>query len=220
MFLINNDGKILICAPSNTAIDEISARIARKGLLNHNLQREEVNFIRFGLYDRKEKEAKYLNTSNGRLLQNYSLENLSDARFKSRLNSINNELDNITRRINELSKAPSSKSSFELNELKSNRHNLLLSLQDIKMTRKNYEYDLLSKTRILCTTLNSSGSERIKKMHINFDYLVIDEACQCVEPSALIPLCHQVKKLIMVGDHMQLPATVFCDTAAKTRSSF
>ena len=217
LFLINNDGKILICAPSNTAIDEISARIARKGLLNHNLQREEVNFIRFGLYDRKEKEAKYLNTSNGRLLQNYSLENLSDARFKSRLNSINNELDNITRRINELSKAPSSKSSFELNELKSNRHNLLLSLQDIKMTRKNYEYDLLSKTRILCTTLNSSGSERIKKMHINFDYLVIDEACQCVEPSALIPLCHQVKKLIMVGDHMQLPATVFCDTAAKTR---
>ena len=139
LFLINNDGKILICAPSNTAIDEISARIARKGLLNHNLQREEVNFIRFGLYDRKEKEAKYLNTSNGRLLQNYSLENLSDARFKSRLNSINNELDNITRRINELSKAPSSKSSFELNELKSNRHNLLLSLQDIKMTRKNYE---------------------------------------------------------------------------------
>ena len=217
LFLINNDGKILICAPSNTAIDEISARIARKGLLNHNLQREEVNFIRFGLYDRKEKETKYLNTSNGRLLQNYSLENLSDARFKTRLNSINNELDNITRRINELSKSPSSKSSFELNELKSNRHNLLLSLQDIKMTRKNYEYDLLSKTRILCTTLNSSGSERIKKMHINFDYLVIDEACQCVEPSALIPLCHQVKKLIMVGDHMQLPATVFCDTAAKTR---
>lgn len=217
LFLINNDGKILICAPSNTAIDEISARIARKGLLNQNLEREEINFIRFGLYDRKEKENKYLNTSNGKLLQNYSLENLSDARFKNQLNSINNDLDNLTRRINDLTKNPNPKSQFELNELKSNRHNLLLSLQDIKATRKNYEYDLLSKTRILCTTLNSSGSERIKKMRISFDYLIIDEACQCVEPSALIPLCHQVKKLIMVGDHMQLPATVFCDKAAKTR---
>ena len=53
-------------------------------------------------------------------------------------------------------------------------------------------------------------------MHINFDYLIIDEACQCIEPSALIPLCHNVKKLIMVGDHMQLPATVFSEDAAKT----
>ena len=222
LFLINNDGKILVCAPSNTAIDEISARIAKRGVMNEKLLKENVSFIRFGLYDRKEREKKYLNTSNGKLLQNYSLENLSDDKFKNRLNNINNEIENLNRKINDLSKVEKGDkksyipNNFELNELKSHRHNLLLSLQDVKSMRKNYEYELLSKTRILCTTLNSSGSERIKKMRIPFDYLIIDEACQCVEPSALIPLCHQAKKLIMVGDHMQLPATVFSDNAAET----
>jgi senataxin len=70
LFLLNNDGKILICAPSNTAIDEISARIVNKGILNENLLvNNNVNFIRFGLYDRKEKENKYLFTTNGKLIQ-------------------------------------------------------------------------------------------------------------------------------------------------------
>ena len=74
LFLLNNDGKILICAPSNTAIDEISARIVNKGILNENLLvNNNVNFIRFGLYDRKEKENKYLFTTNGKLIQEYSV---------------------------------------------------------------------------------------------------------------------------------------------------
>ena len=37
---------------------------------------------------------------------------------------------------------------------------------------------------------------------------IIDEASQCVEPEALIPLKYGFCKLVMVGDHEQLPATV------------
>ena len=47
-------------------------------------------------------------------------------------------------------------------------------------------------------------------------YLIVDEACQCTEPSALIPLSLGTKKVIMVGDYMQLPATVFAENASKT----
>ena len=45
---------------------------------------------------------------------------------------------------------------------------------------------------------------------------VMDEASQCVEPESLIPLKLGFRKLVMVGDHEQLQATV---TSAKVVSS-
>ncbi len=222
LFLLNNDGKILICAPSNTAIDEISARIVNKGILNENLLiNNNINFIRFGLYDRKEKENKYLYTTNGQLIQEYSLENLSDKRYKNRTNEFNSDLELVNKEINQCEKKINKENKQEIErtlfELKNKRYYILRQLQDLKAQRKHFEYELLLNTKILCTTLNSAGSDRLKKMRIPFDYLIIDEACQCVEPSALIPLCHNVKQLIMVGDHMQLPATVFSEDATKTQ---
>lgn len=46
--------------------------------------------------------------------------------------------------------------------------------------------------------------------------MIIDEASQATEISALIPLCHNVDKIILVGDQNQLPATVFSENAEKT----
>ena len=45
----------------------------------------------------------------------------------------------------------------------------------------------------------------------------MDEASQCVEPEALIPLKLGYNKLVMVGDPAQLPATV-SSLAAKKQS--
>ena len=56
----------------------------------------------------------------------------------------------------------------KLSELKTKRYFLIHQLTDLKNERKKFEYDLISNTRILCTTLNSSGSDKLKKMHINF----------------------------------------------------
>ena len=33
-----------------------------------------------------------------------------------------------------------------------------------------------------------------------FEYLIVDEACQCVELTNLIPFDHNPKKVILVGD--------------------
>jgi len=68
--LLKNDhhSKILICAPSNAAIDEISARLAVQGIYNSELKKVKCKFLRFGLYDRKDKEKKYLETLNGKIL--------------------------------------------------------------------------------------------------------------------------------------------------------
>ena len=52
-----------------------------------------------------------------------------------------------------------------------------------------------------------------------FEYLIVDEACQSVELTCLIPFLHEPKKIILVGDHMQLPATVMSENANKTKYS-
>ena len=43
---------------------------------------------------------------------------------------------------------------------------------------------------------------------------ILDEASQCVEPEALIPLKLKFNKFVLVGDHEQLPATVISKQAA------
>lgn len=45
-----------------------------------------------------------------------------------------------------------------------------------------------------------------------FDLCIIDESAQTTEISTLIPFRHSIKKFIMIGDHKQLPATVFSET--------
>ena len=50
-----------------------------------------------------------------------------------------------------------------------------------------------------------------------FDICIVDEASQCVEPESLLPLKLGFKKMIMVGDPEQLPATVTSMTAKNNR---
>ena len=48
-----------------------------------------------------------------------------------------------------------------------------------------------------------------------FRCVIVDEAGQCCEPDALIPLQYKSSKLVLVGDPAQLPATVFSQKAAR-----
>ena len=208
LFMLNPNTRILVCAQSNTAIDEICFRLLNKGLYDERLNNIKSNFIRFGYTDRKDKEKKYLDTKRGKMLEKYSLEYLTDCKFKEKLENSNIEKEQIMKETNLLLK-DKIKNAERLKILDNKKQTLLKALSQNKYEKQNYEYYLLSKTPILCTTLNNAGNERLKKNKLTYDYLIIDEACQCVEPSSLIPLCHGIKNLILVGDHKQLPATVF-----------
>jgi senataxin len=217
------NSKILVCAPSNAAIDEISARLAVQGIYNCDLKKDKCKFLRFGLYDRKDKEKKYLETYNGKILEKYSLEYISDQKYKKDIENITERLENLRRQLNNLNKEKlKEKDNVKLNNLIGTIKNTEVSisnnlklLSDRKYQKNLFEQEILTTTPILCTTLNNSGNERLKRARLSFEYLIVDEASQCVEPLSLIPLYHDVKKLILVGDHMQLPATVFYPKASK-----
>ena len=213
--LLKNDmkSKILVCAPSNAAIDEISARLATKGVLNSQMENTKCKFLRFGLYDRKDKEKKYLETLNGKILEKYSLEYLSDQKYKKDLDFLSEKLENLKRQLNNYNK-DKNKNMINIKNKESEISFYLKLFMDKRYQKSLFEFEILTSIPILCTTLNNSGNERLKRAKLSYEYLIIDEASQCVEPSCLIPLCHEVKKLILVGDHMQLPATVFYSKAS------
>jgi len=76
----------------------------------------------------------------------------------------------------------------------------------------------LGSADVIVSTLNSVQQLAMKKFELHRDYfrcIIVDEASQCAEPELLMQLVYQSKKLILIGDHKQLPATVISSFAQK-----
>jgi ATP-dependent RNA/DNA helicase IGHMBP2 len=70
---------------------------------------------------------------------------------------------------------------------------------------------ILDSARVLCATTTSLDSQILGNRR--FDLAVIDEACQSTEPGCWIPLL-RCDRLVLAGDHCQLPPTVISREAA------
>jgi predicted DNA helicase len=66
---------------------------------------------------------------------------------------------------------------------------------------------------VVGTTNSTAGSEHLQNQ--TFDVLVIDEATQATAPSCWIPMVH-ARRAILVGDHKQLPPTILNPEAAES----
>ena len=64
----------------------------------------------------------------------------------------------------------------------------------------------IKKCRIIFTTCIGAGLGLLRPE--SFDTVIIDEASQQTEPASLVPLVKGCQKAILVGDHVQLGATV------------
>ena len=79
-----------------------------------------------------------------------------------------------------------------------------------KEKEDNSFYDIESKcnaANIILTTLNSAGDNIIKDLKDEF-VLIVDEAAQTNYANSIIPLLCNIKYLILIGDHKQLPPTI------------
>ncbi len=75
---------------------------------------------------------------------------------------------------------------------------------------------LIEQANVICCTNSAAGSNLMKDTI--FDVACIDEATQATEPETLIPLV-KGKKWILAGDHKQLPPTVKSSGTAALRIS-
>ena len=71
---------------------------------------------------------------------------------------------------------------------------------------------ILDGTRILCATLTGLNADLLGKR--TFDVVAIDEACQTPEPACWIAI-GRAKRLVLAGDHCQLPPTVLSLEASR-----
>ncbi len=71
---------------------------------------------------------------------------------------------------------------------------------------------VLDEARIVCATLTGLDSQLLGQRR--YDIVVIDEACQSTEPANWVPLL-RANKLVLAGDHCQLPPTILSPEAAE-----
>jgi DNA polymerase alpha-associated DNA helicase A len=83
---------------------------------------------------------------------------------------------------------------------------------DMKLLRKEYRErenkcvdNLLRGSKVVLATLHGAGGYQLK--HQEFDVVIIDEASQALEAQCWVPLL-AAKKVVLAGDHLQLPPTV------------
>ena len=226
--------KLLVCAPSNAAVDELVMRF-KDGVKTLSGVVQKPSIIRLGRSDA-------INTN----VLDVTLDELVNARLnmtKPKQNSGAEDIHQIMMahkstcdEINVLratfdglkasGKSPSPEQQREFEILKRKKQQLSSRIdaardsgdvvaRDAEINRRKVQQEILDSAHVICATLSGSGHEMFQNLNIEFETVIIDEAAQSIELSALIPLKYGCTKCILVGDPKQLPPTVLSREAAR-----
>jgi superfamily I DNA and/or RNA helicase len=237
---VSSAQRLLICAPSNAAIDEILTRLTLNGIYDQDglLITNQLKIVRLG--EPPSSSSGSIGTFSP-LIHSLTLEYQVEQkilvdelyqRFLTITTSIE-EVENQTfekqSKLREL-KAKNSTNTSLMKSLENALSSLKLQLYELRNTKQLYEISidkkkqeirtsLLLEANVVGTTLSSSGKQHfldyIIKENVFFTTTIIDEAAQTTEPSTLIPLRFGCRRLVLVGDPRQLPATVLSRKADK-----
>jgi len=177
--------RVFACAPSNTAVDNLLKKLADMG----------QRVVRLGHPARVSEK-----------LRSYTLDGLVETDENSEIaREMRQEAEQLFRKADRWTRAKPGRD--HRSELKKEAKQLLHSA---KLLERQAIEAVLDQADVICAT-TTFNEDLIKDRQ--FDMAVIDEACQSTEPGCWVPLrfCHRV---ILAGDHMQLPPTVLSKEAA------
>lgn len=226
--------KLLVCAPSNAAVDELVVRL-KAGVKTMNGSFHKLEVIRLG-------RSEAINAA----VKDVTLDELVKARMSAEMEKNGNVSDRermhqeaaeIKQKLADLrpqleaarestDRGSCLKLQREFDELKRRQAHIGARIdaakdngntyaREVEIKRRQIQQEVLDKAQVLCATLSGSGHEMFKNLNVEFETVIIDEAAQCVELSALIPLKYGCSKCILVGDPKQLPPTVLSQSAAR-----
>ncbi|KAK7873017.1 hypothetical protein R5R35_000317 [Gryllus longicercus] len=224
--------RILLCAPSNAAADEMAERLLN--LRTQMPKEKRFKMVRTG-------PLEYMRES----VRGISLDELTKKEVEqilpqqTQFESV--ELEIVTLEARKRSFVLSCENAASKNEstdmYKKRIQETEKRIADLRLSKKHVPGPKISEIAreakkkvlfhadIVVTTLTSSYSPQITEVfasrngrnNIRFACCIIDEATQCTEPESLIPLMLGIERLVLVGDPEQLPATVLSQVA-KTKS--
>lgn len=226
--------KMLVCAPSNTAIDEIVLRLLNvRTTIKQQAKMKPFKMVRIGQLEMMHPKVKDISvtelakrdirkTNNANNTPSDSIEN-EKLLLQSKMNALRCKLNsrnldethkqNIKMKLNDMTmKYELLKNRESLNELNI-RNKEYMKLQRIT-ENKFLEYaDIITCTLSSCYTSQMESIFGINNKKISV--CIVDEATQSCEAETLIPLMLGINILILVGDPNQLPATVLSTQAKK-----
>jgi len=187
--VVKSEKQVLVCAPSNAAVDVLVERLAA----------EQLNVVRLGHPARLTPEV---------------IENSMDVRISkhpdfSRLKEM--------RRQSEQYREMAKKYKRNYGQREKMQRNMLFSeARSLKAQSRNLETyitdHLIDQAQVVACTLTGANHQLIRDRH--FKTVFIDEASQALEAACWIPL-NRAQKVVMSGDHHQLPPTIKSADAAR-----
>jgi ATP-dependent RNA/DNA helicase IGHMBP2 len=188
--LIKNEGKqIMVVAPSNTAVDLLSEKLADEGL----------NVLRVGNPARVSERLMGL-TLDSKMNQHSAMKEIK--KLKKRAAEFKTMAHKYKRSFGKAEREQR-KALFD------EAHRIM---KDVGNTEQYIIDDLVAKAQVITATL--VGANHYTVRNIKYHTVVIDEAGQAIEPACWIPLV-KAKKVILAGDHCQLPPTIKSNEAAR-----
>ena len=186
---IRRERRVLVCAPSNTAVDLLTEKLAERG----------VNVIRLGNPSRVSD-----------LLLKHTLDagvmaHASYAKMHAMRQTAEQHRDMASEHVRNF--------GFEERQhrqwLREEARTLRQAADDLErfMTE-----EVLESVQVITCTLVGASHRHIR--HLSFETVFIDEAAQALEPGCWIPIS-KGQRLVLAGDHHQLPPTVKSEKAAR-----
>ncbi|TGZ79287.1 hypothetical protein EX30DRAFT_115713 [Ascodesmis nigricans] len=223
--------KLLVCAPSNAAVDELVIRF-KKGVRTTKGETVIPRIVRIGRSDVINAEVKdvtledLIDARMGPALEKGNNQNMDELREKhtklmEERDVLQKELDDCRANKqdpgNRLQNIDALSATIRTlrRELDSTRNTNKENSRNLEIKRRQIQQEIMNEAHIICATLSGSGHEMLRNVNVDFETVIIDEAAQSVELSALIPLKFGCDKCILVGDPQQLPPTVLSREAAK-----
>lgn len=188
--LIKQDNKqILVVAPSNTAVD----------LLSEKLHLEGLNVVRVG-NPAKVTERLMSLTLDSKMADHPQMKEAK--RLKKQAQEYKNMAHKYKRNFGK-SERDQRKLLFD------EAHKIM---KEVGNSEQYIIDDIVNKAQVITATLVGSNNYTIR--NLKFQTVIIDEAGQALEPACWIPIL-KAQKLVLAGDHCQLPPTIKSNEAAK-----
>lgn len=213
--------KMLVCAPSNAAVDEIAKRL-KEGVYDSEGRKFTPKVVRVGAESAVHISVndifidtlvdKALGGTSGKTTAGEAQANMTTVRTqlqatRAERDDKRNEKANIANNDALLSKLNGEISSItqrinDLGEqLDRERDRLTQSNRAMETSKRKARADILASADVICTTLSGAGHDYLA--NFDFETVIIDEAAQSVEISSLIPLKYNCQRCIMVGGMLQ-----------------
>ncbi|OWZ15994.1 DNA polymerase alpha-associated DNA helicase A [Phytophthora megakarya] len=182
------DLKVLVCAPSNIAVDNVLDKLSSTcSTLGKKLKLTRVGH-----------PARVLPQ-----ILKYCLDaKIESAEGTEIVNDIRKEM---TAMQTKLQKTRDKSVRYQLRrDMKANR-------KEIRVREQKVVGDIVQHSNVVFATNVGAASKLLKD--VTFDLVIIDEAAQALEASCWIPIL-KAKRCVLAGDHLQLPPTIKSKTAA------